>query len=126
MQAFRTLSIACAGLLTFSATVQAESHGTAYPALELLQICQEADNDSRLLGAAAEVECEQYIVGFVDALTVTGQTGADSGICVPEQNIADEVRWAFMRWVHESYSSRKGIPASDAMLAVLKDKFACS
>jgi len=123
MPVSRLLPVACAGLMALSATAQAD---TSYPALELLQICQEADNDSRLLGAAAEVECEQYIVGFVDALVETGQTGADTGICLPEQNVADEVRWAFMRWVHESYTARKSMPAASALHTMLQEKFACS
>lgn len=106
MPVSRIIPVACAGLMALAVTAQAQSPGSGYPAIELLEICQEADNDSRRLGAAAEVECEQYIVGFVDALVETGQTGADAGICLPEQNVADEVRWAFKRWVHASYTAR--------------------
>ena len=70
---------------------------------ELLQPCFEADNDSRY-GAAAEAECEQYLRGFTDALTLSGLT--EGKICLPDQNRDSEVRWAFMRWVHEKSEIR--------------------
>ena len=54
-----------------------------------------------------------------------GAAGAGSDVCPPEQNTADEVRWAFMRWVHASYTERKEMPAADALLATLKDSFPC-
>lgn len=98
--------------------------GPDYLARDLLSPCQEADNDARW-GEAAETECEQYIVGFVDALHQTGMAGAGTEICPPEENTADEVRWAFMRWVHSSYTSRTVMPASDALMATLKENFAC-
>lgn len=94
-----------------------------YYAGDLLSPCQEADNDARW-GEAAEVECEQYILGFVGALDVTG-TGKAAGICPPTVNTADEVRWAFMRWVHASYSKRKAMPAQDALLSTLSENYAC-
>ncbi len=96
-----------------------------YSAAELLSPCQEADNDARW-GQAAEVECEQYIIGYVDALEATGAVGTEAGICLPEQNIADEVRWAFMRWVHSDYSGRTKMLAAEAVLATLKDSFPCN
>ena len=95
-----------------------------YTAAELLSPCQEADNDARW-GQAAEIECEQYIIGFVDALEATGGIGADAGICLPEQNVSDEVRWAFMRWVHGSYSERTKMMAANAILATMQDAFPC-
>ena len=86
--------------------------------------CQEADNDARW-GEAAETECEQYILGFVHALEISGEIGKDAGICPPLQNTADEVRWAFMRWVHASFTERKAISAADALMATLKESFPC-
>ncbi|SFB86213.1 Rap1a/Tai family immunity protein [Tropicimonas isoalkanivorans] len=95
-----------------------------YTTRELLSPCQEADNDARW-GEAAEIECEQYLIGFVNALDVTGQLGPEVGICLPEDNVADEVRWAFMRWVHASYSERIAMPAAQSVMDTLKDSFPC-
>jgi len=103
---------------------QALTGGEDYTALDLLSPCQEADNDARW-GAAAEAECEQYIIGYVDALRVTGGTGPDSGVCPPDVNTADEIRWAFMRWVHEDYSDRGEMAAKDALMSALRDSFPC-
>ena len=41
-----------------------------YSIKQLLAPCVEGDNDSRW-GAVAETECEQYIMGFIDAYIVT-------------------------------------------------------
>lgn len=101
----------------------ADNHMPAYSALDLLAPCQEADNDARW-GEFAETECEQYIMGFVGALKEIGAK-SELGICAPEQNTADEVRWAFMRWVHASYTERKTMPASTALMTTLKDEFPC-
>ncbi len=95
-----------------------------YTTEELLSPCQEADNDARW-GQVAEIECEQYIIGYVDALEATGSVGPDSGICLPEQNAPDEIRWAFMRWVHGNYSHRTKMPAAESILATLQDAFPC-
>ena len=116
--------IALAGPATAQVTSVLKIHSN-YSARELLSPCQEADNDARW-GQAAEVECEQYIIGYVDALEATGGVGPDAGICLPTQNKADEVRWAFMRWVHGNYSGRIDMLASEAMLATLKDAFPCN
>ena len=119
-----------AALLTLgsvgSAFAQGKSFtGLSYSAKDLLNVCTEADNDSRLLGAAAEVECEQYILGFVDALAVVEAAGSGTDMCPPIVNTADEVRWAYMRWVHGAFSTRKVMSAADALLATLKDRFPC-
>lgn len=106
--------------MTFAAPALADD----YSAGDLLSPCQEADNDARW-GEAAETECEQYVIGFVGALRATGAKES-LGICAPEQNTADEVRWAFMRWVHASYTKRKAMPANEAMLATLKESFPCN
>ena len=96
-----------------------------YTTAELLSPCQEADNDARW-GQAAEIECEQYIIGYVDALEATGVIGPETGICLPEQNIADEVRWAFMRWVHGDYSNRLKQMAANSLLETMQEAFPCS
>ena len=115
-----TLALALVG------PAQSESFtGTGYSAEALLSPCQESDNDARW-GEAAETECEQYILGFVDAMAEVGAIGADSGVCPPTVNTADEVRWAYMRWVHADYTARKSMPAADALLATLKDSFPCN
>lgn len=93
----------------------------AYSAVELLKACTEGDNDSRW-GEVAELECEQYILGFVHALQEVG----DTTVCTPPQNTADEVRWAYMRWVHEDYGAHKDMTAGDALLQTLRDKFKCN
>ena len=95
-----------------------------YTAAELMSPCQEADNDARW-GQAAEIECEQYLIGYVDALEATGAV-EEEGICLPDQNAADEVRWAFMRWVHGNYSQRTKMLAATAVLETLKTSFPCS
>jgi len=98
--------------------------GMDYPARELLQTCQQADNDSRR-GTQLEIECEQYVIGFLDALQEVGYLGDPGKGCPPTVNTADEARWAFVRWVHMKYSERSKIPAADAMLAMLPDMFPC-
>jgi len=123
---YRMTAIAVFAMVTMPLCAQAQTAGgSAYSAADLLSPCQEADNDSRW-GAAAELECEQYIMGFVEALAGTGATGPEAGICLPDVNVADEVRWAFMRWVHTSYTKNTAIPAADALLATLKHAFPCS
>lgn len=123
----RTAGTAVAGALLLAACTAAGADsfsGSGYSAGDLLSPCQEADNDARW-GEAAETECEQYILGFVDALEGTGATGTESGICPPEVNTPDEVRWAFMRWVHGDYAARIRMPAADALLETLKNAFEC-
>ena len=94
---------------------------SAYGAEELLAACTEGDNAARRWGEMAELECEQYVMGFVHGLKFAG----DTTVCAPEQNTADEVRWGFMRWVHESYGSRIRMEAGEALLGSLKEKFPC-
>ena len=81
------------------------------------------DNDSRD-GAALELECEQYISGFTDAYILLSDGGKADGVCLPAKNRADEVRWAFMRWAHQNYAER-GMPASEGLHAVVKERFRC-
>ncbi len=112
-----TLGVCLAASLLSTA---APSLAQAYSAVELLTSCTEADNDARW-GEVAELECEQYILGFVHALRETG----DTTVCVPELNVADEVRWAYMRWVHADYGAHKDMTAGDALLQTLREKFPC-
>ncbi|MEL7467525.1 MAG: Rap1a/Tai family immunity protein [Pseudomonadota bacterium] len=123
----------CASIILTAATLALGVHAAAradsftgadYKAGELLSPCQESDNDARW-GEAAETECEQYLIGFADAMMEVGQIGPETGICPPRLNTADEIRWAFMRWVHEDYSARLKLPAADAVLATLKASFPC-
>ncbi|MDJ0686332.1 MAG: Rap1a/Tai family immunity protein [Alphaproteobacteria bacterium] len=98
--------------------------GSAYRAIELLRPCQNADSDARD-GAPSEIECEQYLMGFVDGLMGMGQIGPQTGLCPPAVNTADELRWSYMRWVHGNYSERKNMPAADAVLASIRENFPC-
>ncbi|MCV6596056.1 MAG: Rap1a/Tai family immunity protein [Mangrovicoccus sp.] len=123
------LSLSLAFGLAQSSAALADGHEsstkTGYTVAALLAPCQEADNDARD-GKAAEVECEQYMVGFVDALEAAGMIGgADSKICLPEQNIPAEMRWAFIRWVYQDFTARKQMMASEAAMGTLTTFFAC-
>ena len=109
-----------AGLLVAGPLVGGATAAQPYSAVELLRACTEADNDARW-GETAELECEQYVMGFVHALQELG----DTTVCVPAQNTAREVRWAYMRWVHEDYGAHKDMTAGDALLQTLRDKFKC-
>ena len=92
-----------------------------YTVKQLLEPCIEGDNDSRW-GAAAEAECEQYIMGFTDAYVMLA--GDSKDVCLPPQNRPDEVRWAFMRWAHQNFDDRE-MPAAEGLLAVVKSAFPC-
>ena len=127
MVPIRTLILAAAAGLCLAGTASAEDDGKAglpYSAGGLLAPCMEADNDARW-GAYAETECEQYISGFVDALELAQMTGPGHDICLPELNLPDEIRWAFMRYVNEDYE-RRHLPAGAVLLQTLKAKFPCS
>ena len=85
----------------------------------------EGDNDSREQGYILELQCEQYIRGFLDAYILLGQDGDGKKVCLPAQNRADEVRWAFMRWAHAHYDQRQ-MPAAEGLATVLAEAFPCS
>ncbi len=122
----RLTALAALGLAFAAPEAAADGFaGTAYPARDLLNICQEADNASRMIGQIAETECEQYMTGFVDALFLAGGTGPEAGICPPQVNTADEMRWAFAKWVHASWTERTAMSAGDAIMGTLRDSFAC-
>ncbi len=113
------LGIAVVGLL--AVPVQARELKD-YTIKNLLEPCVEGDNDSRG-GAVLELECEQYINGFTDAYTRLGGPKTDN-VCLPTQNQADEIRWAFMRWAHENYGDRN-MPAVDGLRETIKAWFKC-
>ena len=118
-----TLLIAGLGLAAIAMAPGASAADLSkYAVTDLMEPCIEADNDARW-GAAAEAECEQYLRGFTDALILSG--AAEGKICLPEQNRDDEVRWAFMRWVHENFGDRNQ-PAAKGLMATLEAKFPCS
>ena len=108
-------------LLIFNMTAHAQSD---YSIEQLLQPCMEGDNDAREQGYIAELQCEQYIHGFIDSYVLLSSGGKADNVCLPKQNRADEVRWAFMRWTHENYGQRDQ-PAGEGLLTVLKEKFVC-
>ncbi len=123
------LSLCLVGGLFSAAAGQAESagksfSGAGYPAEDLLQTCQQADNDSRR-GTQLEIECEQYLIGYLDALKEVGHFDSKDHGCPPTVNTPDEARWAFMRWIHMDYSQRSKMPTADAVLAMLPDMFPC-
>ena len=115
------LSLALGLTLDLSSAVQAQED---YSIEQLLQPCMEGDNDSREQGFVAELQCEQYIRGFLDSYVLLSEGGKSDNVCLPVQNRADEVRWAFMRWAHENYGQRN-MPAAQGLMAVTKSKFVC-
>lgn len=102
----------------------AQEESIDYSIADLLQPCMEGDNDAREQGFIAEMQCEQYIRGFVDGYLLLSDEGKTDNVCLPEQNQADEVRWAFMRWAHDHYDERNQ-PAAEGLIAVIKNKFGC-
>lgn len=113
-------------LLAISAVLLPEpvrSQFADYTVAQLLEPCMEGDNDSRW-GAAAEAECEQYILGFVDAYLLSKLSEREEVCLPPENNRADEVRWAFMKWAHQNYEKRN-MPAALGLSAAIKDRFSC-
>ena len=89
-------------------------------AKDLLLPCQEADNDPRD-GFIAELECLSYIRGFVAATELSGS----APLCFPATNREDEIRRAYVRWVHGSFSKRGNMPVGEALRAALDEAFGC-
>lgn len=117
---FAAVTMVTAAVLT---PLPAQSQYADYTVAQLLEPCMEGDNDSRW-GAAAEAECEQYIIGFLDAYLLT-DNGEREKICLPPVgNRADEVRWVFMKWAHGNYEKRN-MPAALGLWEAIKDRFAC-
>ena len=116
-----TSGVLLGAVLSPLAAGAASEDARTYPASALVAPCRTADSDSREEGRAAQVECEQYLLGFVDALAKAGGKLA----CPPAVNTGAEVRWAFMRWVYGDYAARIKMDAGDAVLATLKEEFPC-
>ena len=116
-----TLAILVASTLSLAgAPAEAQNLPEMAIAKDLLLPCQEADNDPRD-GFIAELECLSYIRGFVAAVGLTGE----AELCFPEVNRDDEIRRAFVRWVHGSFSKHGKMPVGAALLAALDENFAC-
>ncbi|MFQ5765201.1 MAG: Rap1a/Tai family immunity protein [Rhodospirillales bacterium] len=110
------------GWAVIGLTSGAWAQASEYRVRDLLEPCVEGDNDSRG-GAVLEMECEQYVSGFTDLYVQSGMAKADK-VCLPKQNQADEIRWAFMRWAHQNFDKRN-IPAVDGLIATLRKAFKC-
>ena len=97
------------------ASVPAEAQNLPEMAVakDLLLPCQEADNDPRD-GFIAELECLSYIRGFVAAIELSGE----AELCFPEANRDDEIRRAYVRWVHGSFSKHGKMPVGAALLTM--------
>lgn len=118
-----SLAIALLTVAVMLAPHSVWSQVSEYTVAQLLEPCMEGDNDSRW-GAAAEAECEQYIMGFADAYVLTDASKQDKVCLPPVDNRADEIRWVFMKWVHDNYDMRD-LPAAQGLLEAIKSKFAC-
>ena len=90
-------------------------------AKDLLLPCQEADNDPRD-GFIVQLECVGFIRGFVAAIDLIGE---GTGLCLPEANRDDQIRRAYVSWVHAAFSSRSKMPVGEALRAALEDRFGC-
>lgn len=100
--------------------VQAQELPEMVTAKDLLLPCQEADNDARD-GYIAHLECVGFLRGFV-----AGRVASEGvPLCLPEANRDDQLRRAFVRWVHASYSKRSKMPVGAAVAAALDDGFSC-
>ncbi len=100
----------------------ASAQDSGYRVRDLLEPCVEGDNDSRG-GQVLEMECEQYVSGFTHLYLSSGMA-KENNVCLPEQNQADEIRWAFMRWAHENFDQRD-MPAVKGLMATLESRFKC-
>lgn len=107
------------------AVAQGGPVGRDYPASALIAPCREADSDAREAGTGAQIECEQYVLGFIDALSAAGASGPGNATCPPTVNAGPEVRWAFMRWVYGDYTARSKMAAAEALMQTLKESFPC-
>jgi len=54
------------------------------------------------------------------------EIGSGRQICPPAQNAADEMRWAFVKWVNQDYSVRMKMSAGEALMSMLRESFPCS
>jgi hypothetical protein len=95
-----------------------------YSVADLLQPCEEGDNDARW-GADLEANCEQFINGFTAAYILLTDGAEAQDICLPPPgNRSDEVRWAFIEWTYKNYD-RRDVPAAQGLLEAMKAHFPC-
>ncbi len=114
--------LAAVAMSAASGTVRAQELPEMALAQDLLVPCQDADNDARD-GYISHLECVGYIRGFVAALEMTDSGGT---LCFPEANRDDQLRRAFVRWVHGAFRDRSKMPVAEALLGSLEDNFGCS
>ena len=115
------MMLAALTLMAASAPAWTQELPEMATAKDLLTPCQDADNDARD-GYLSHLECVGYIRGFVAALELTGGEG---GLCFPTANRDDQLRRAFVRWVHGDFRERSVLPVGEAVLGALKDGFGC-
>ena len=95
-----------------------------YSVADLLQPCEEGDNDARW-GADLEANCEQFINGFTAAYILLTDGAGAQAICLPPPgNRSDEVRWAFIEWTYKNYD-RRDLPAAQGLLEAITVHFPC-
>ena len=117
----RALSII--SLLLILSNLAGFTFASEYTGAQLLEPCVEGDNASRW-GAVSEIECEQYLIGFSDAIQLmTTENGEQS--CLPAINRADEMRWAFVYWAHQHYDDLN-LPAGTLLIRVIREAFPCN
>jgi len=102
-------------------TARAQELPEMVVAKDLLLPCQEADIDARD-GYVAHLECVGFVRGFAAAVEVSGAGG---GYCIPESNRDDQLRRAFVRWVHSSFNTHSKMPVGEALFATFDEYFRC-
>ncbi len=117
-RAFSVLSLLLILLGSVGMTTASE-----YTGVELLKPCVEGDNDSRW-GAVSELECEQYLIGFSDAVQLMATERGEQS-CLPAINRADVMRWAFVYWAHQHYNDLN-LPAGTLLMRALREVFPCN
>ena len=117
----RTLSVI--SLLLILSNLTGFAIASEYTGAQLLEPCVEGDYDSRWC-AVSEIECEQYLTGFGDAIQLmASETGGQS--CLPATNRADEMRWAFVYWAYQHYDDLN-LPAGTLLMRVIREVFPCN
>jgi len=95
-----------------------------YSVANLMQTCQEGDNDARW-SSELEINCEQFIDGFTGAYLLLINNDKSQSVCLPPPgNRSDEMRWAFVKWAYENFD-RRHMPAAEGLLEMVKNKFPC-
>lgn len=119
----RLLVFFVAVLISLLCSAVSIAEDSRYTVGDLLHPCAEGDNDARG-GAVFELECEQYLSGFIDLYLRAGMD-LEQGVCLPNtRNFIDEIRWSFMRWAHENFDQRY-LSAVDGLISTLNERFPC-